>query len=46
MKDKTGRKVKSLELKTFEGENKTGRKVEEQLGNRGKKSRFKNLSTF
>ena len=31
MKDKTGRKVKTFELKTFGGENKTGRKVEEQL---------------
>ena len=38
MKDKTGWKVKTFELKTFEGESKTGRKVEEQSGNRGKKS--------
>ena len=36
MKDKTGRKVKTFELKTFEGENKTGRKLEEQSPNRGK----------
>ena len=46
MKDKTGRKVKTFELKTFEVENKTGRKVEEQSGNRGKKSGFKPLSNF
>ena len=46
MKDKTGRKVKTFELKTFEDENKTGRKVEEQSGNRGKKSGFKTLSNF
>ena len=46
MKDKTGRKVKTFELKTFEVENKTGRKVEEQSGNRGKKSGFKTLSNF
>ena len=46
MKDKTGRKVKNFELKTFEGENKTGRKVEEQSENRGKKSGFKTLSHF
>ena len=36
MKDKTERKVKTFELKTFEGENKTGRKVEEQSGKRKK----------
>ena len=46
MKDKTGRKVKTFELKTFGGENKTGRKVEEQSGNRGKTSGFKTLSNF
>ena len=46
MKDKTGRKVKTLELKIFESENKTGRKVEEQSGNRGKRSGFKTLSNF
>ena len=46
MKYKTGRKVKTFELLTFEDENKTGRKVEEQSGNRGKKSGFKTLSNF
>ena len=46
MKDKTVRKVKNFELKTFEDENKTGRKVEEQSGNSGQKLGFKTLSNF
>ena len=42
MRDKTEQKVKTFELKTFEGENKTGRKVKEKSGLR-RKVRILNL---
>ena len=42
MRDKTEQKVKTFELKTFEGEIKTGRKVKEKSGLR-RKVRILNL---
>ena len=45
MRDKTGRKVKTFELKTFEGENKTVKKSNRKVGIY-KNSGIKTLNNF
>ena len=41
MRDKTEQKVKNFELKTFEGENKTGRKSKRKVGIKKQSQDFK-----
>ena len=41
MSDKTEQKVKTFELKTFEGENKAGRKSKRKVGIKKKSQNFK-----